>query len=62
MTDEMYDACMTFIDMLKSTSDKEVCKAMLDMLCDFDEWRWIGRRQNENRDWLEAYVGERSDD
>lgn len=58
MTDEMYEACICMINALSQLGKEQrnVGSAMLDMLCDFDEWRWIARTQKENEDWIQEYI------
>lgn len=60
MTDEMYTACICMINALSQLGEEQrnVGRAMLDMLCDFDEWRWIARTQKENEDWIQEYIEE----
>lgn len=56
MTDELYEACALFLDMLKWNTDRTACEWMLDLLCNFDEWRWNASKPAERKEWLEQYI------
>lgn len=56
ITDEILEAYDMFCEMTFGENAHHIVRALREMLCDFDEFRWISASKEERVEWIEQFL------
>ena len=56
ITDEILEAYDMLVEKLEGCEAARVATALREMLCDFDESRWLRANAQERKDWLAQFL------
>lgn len=56
ITDEILEAYDQFVEKMTGFDGQRVATALREMLCDFDESRWLRSNAAERSEWLDQFL------
>ena len=56
ITDEILEAYDQLVEKMGNCDSQRIATALREMLCDFDESRWLRANAEERSEWLDQYL------